>query len=245
VEREEGTPMTAIYWAWAISAAGLVALAVLLGFAMRPPRVPLGILIDSRGRYSLTQFQLVVWSIVVLSLVSGIFWGRLIDGVKDPLSFSIPSQVLGLLGISTGSAVTAITVKAAKDATSAAARIAASGSIGTSGTVDAPRFSQIFLMEEGAFADQVIDVTKYQNFIITLVLVVAYVALAIHQIQDAKTAAGVNSLPSFSGTFLVLLGISHAAYIAGKLPNQDGVPPGLTVANRSAPPANIQARNQK
>ena len=78
----------------------------------------------------------------------------------------------------------------------------------------------MFLLEEGDYADEVVDVTKFQNFGFTIVLVVAYVAMAIHTIVDAKTAAKVTELPSFSGTFLVLLGISYAGYVGGKIPPQ-------------------------
>jgi xanthosine utilization system XapX-like protein len=69
-------------------------------------------MIDSRGRFSLTHLQLVLWPLVVLSLVAGVFFGRLWAGVDDPLGFDIPSELLGVLGISVGSAVTAQCVKA-------------------------------------------------------------------------------------------------------------------------------------
>jgi hypothetical protein len=215
--------MTAIYIAWPVSAALLIGLAALLGRYTKPRQL-LGILIDTRGRYSLTHLQLVTWSIVILSIISGIAAGRIIEGIPDPLGFTISSEVLGLLGISAGSAVTASAVKASKD-TMRAAFVAASGE------EDAPRLSQIFMLEEGEFADKAIDITKYQNFIITAVLVVAYVALTISALEGdtIKTSA----LPGFSSNFLVLIGISQAAYVAGKLPNQTGTPAGLTVANRA------------
>jgi hypothetical protein len=219
--------MTAIYLAWAISAVLLLALAAALGGLMTPARFPIGILIDQRGRYSLSNLQLVMWSIIVLSLLSGVFWGRLVDGVANPAAFSIPANVLGLLGISAGSAATATAVKASKDATRSA-------SIAASADEDKPRFSQVFLQEEGASADKVVDVSKYQNFVITIVLGVAYVALAAHAIDHAATAARLTSLPNFSSTFLVLLGISHGAYLAGKLPNPAGTPQGLTMAKVTA-----------
>ncbi len=234
--------MTGVYIAWAVSAIVILGLAVALSYVMKPPCPPLGILIDSRGRYSLTHFQLVLWSIVILSLISGVFWGRIAEGVHEPLSFTIPSEVLGLLGISVGSAVTAAAIKTAKNITRPDA-IAAS----SKGT-DRPRFSQVFLLEEGEFADKVVDVTKFQNFIITIILVAAYVGLAINAIEEAGNAANVASLPGFSGTFLVLAGISQAGYIAGKLPNNAGTPEGLTVGMKpaiaGAPlPAGVAARN--
>ncbi len=152
-------------------------------------------------------------------------WGRLIDGASNPLSFSIPSEVLGLIGIVSGSGVAAGVVKSSKD-TMASERIAASSHS------DPPRLSQIFLMEEGAYADKVIDITKFQGFVITLILLVAYAALAVHAVHDAGSAKGLAALPGFSGTFLTLLGISQGTYIAGKIPSQQGTPPGLTVENR-------------
>src|SRR6187431_419052 len=91
------------YWAWAISALAIALLGLVLGKKVKAGGGWLGILIDNRGRYSLTHFQVVLWTLVVLSLISALFWGRLIEGVSDPLGFSIPAEVLGLLGISLGS----------------------------------------------------------------------------------------------------------------------------------------------
>jgi hypothetical protein len=236
--------MEAILWAWLVSAAVLALLAVVLSIVMRPPRVPLGILIDNRGRYSLTHFQLVLWTILILSLVSGVFWGRLIEGVSDPLSFKIPGEVLGLLGISVGSAVLASTVKASRNAGNPQ-------SVAASSNHDRPRFAQMFMVEEGEEADKVVDVTKYQNFIITLILIAAYTALAIHAVKDAGSAAAFASLPKFSETFLILVGISQAAYVGGKVVpgHGGGEPEGVTLANRAAvaagnPPPGFAPRNK-
>jgi hypothetical protein len=83
---------------------------------------------------------------------------------------------------------------------------------------------QIFMAEEGAYADDVIDASKFQSFAITIVVVVAYVAMAISTISDASSAAAVIALPDLKGTFLVLLGISSAGYAGGKLPTPPGTP---------------------
>jgi hypothetical protein len=80
------------------------------------------------------------------------------------------------------------------------------------------------MTEEGEYADDVVDVTKFQSFGITIVLVVAYVAMAISAISEAGSAANVTALPDLKGTFLVLLGISYAGYAGGKLPQQAGTP---------------------
>jgi hypothetical protein len=97
--------MATMLWAWGISALAMLALAIALGYVVGPGHGALGILVDKRGRFSLTHFQLMVWTVVVLSLISGVFWGRLIEGVSDPLGFSIPAELLGLIGITLGSSV--------------------------------------------------------------------------------------------------------------------------------------------
>jgi hypothetical protein len=217
--------MVAILAWWGGSAVVLVALGLAVGL-VATGRL-LGLLIDSRGRYSLTHLQLSLWTIVILSLIAGVFFGRWQHNA-DPLGFSIPAVVLGLIGISAGSAVTVTAAKVAKN-TTRPANVAASAP----GTWR-PSLIQIFLQEEGTYADQVVDITKFQNFVITVVLVLAYIGLAVQTVTAAGNAAAVTALPGFSGTFLVLLGISHAGYLAGKLPSPGGQPAGLTMASQDA-----------
>ncbi|HEX4726541.1 MAG TPA: hypothetical protein VH298_02010, partial [Jatrophihabitans sp.] len=87
-----------------------------------------------------------------------------------------------------------------------------------------PSFFQIFMQEQGAYADEVVDVTKFQNFLLTVVLVIAYVGSVIAAIHHAKTAQAFDALPGFQGMFLILLAISHGAYLTGKAIPQQGDP---------------------
>ena len=211
-----------IVW-WAVSALILTAAASLIGRLATGNRT--GILIDTRGRYSLTQFQLVLWTIVVLSLVNAVFLARAMNGIAGALDFKIPDQLLIVMGISVAGFAGSTAIKAAKDASHPEGVAASNAS-------DRPRIAQMFLVEEGELADKVVDVAKFQNFWITLLLVVAYIVVVIMTIETASTVAAI-ALPGFSQTFLVLLGVSHAGYLAGKLPNQPGTPRGLTVALRA------------
>jgi hypothetical protein len=102
--------MAGVFYAWAISAAALLILAVVLG-AVVAQKPPLGILVDERGRYSLTHLQIVVWTIVVLSLISGVFWGRVFHDAAHALDFTIPDELLTVIGISVGSGVLTTTIK--------------------------------------------------------------------------------------------------------------------------------------
>src|SRR5262249_35289596 len=80
-----------------------------------------------------------------------------------------------------------------------------------------PHFSQVFMQEEGAQIDQVIDVAKFQNFILTLALGITYVVLLW---QLPKPGYPNLDLPQGQGNILWLLGISHAGYLGGKLPTK-------------------------
>jgi hypothetical protein len=212
--------MTAFMISWLVVAAVLVGAAILIGSRTLKKGIG-GILIDDRGRYSLTHFQVVLWSLVVLSAVGGLFIARLTAGIVDALNFDVPQELLIVMGISLGGAATATAIKAGKNETHPS-RIAASNSD------DRPRFAQIFLLEEGDLADQVVDVTKFQNFWLTLIVIGAFIALTYASNKGHEVAA--ITLPAFSGTLLTLLGISHAGYLAGKLPDQAGTPSGLSLA---------------
>jgi hypothetical protein len=225
--------MTAVFIAWGISAATLLAAAIVAGRFVRgqgrlgPSRL-LGILIDDRGRFSLNRFQITVWTILVLSLVSGVYFGRLTGGTAEQaMNFDIPGELLAALGISVGSSAVAGAVKASKNATRPEA-------VAVSNAEDPPRLTQMLLREEGEQADKVIDVAKFQHFWITVFLAGAYAVLAGSAIRNAASVTDV-ALPGFSATFLTLFGISHAGYVAGKLPSPTGVPDGPTVLGEQNP----------
>lgn len=213
---------------WGVSAAVLIVLAIILGHRTMA-RSAIGILVDSRGRMSLTHLQLTLWTILILSLISGVFFGRLFAQVASPLNFGIPNEVLALMGIVIGSSVAATVTKSAKNADPQASK-----RIPVPGPGERPRLPQIFMVEEGALADKVIDITKFQNFAFTMVLLVAYTALALSEILKTPDTP-LSALPGLSSQFLTLLGISHAGYIAGKLPSQTGFPDKPeTVSSRDA-----------
>jgi hypothetical protein len=192
---------------WFISFLALLLIAFGTGKACK--RGILGILIDGRGRYSLTHFQIVLWTILILSSVLAVL---ISNGCQLPKDYAIPHELLGLMGISAGSAVLATGVKASKDGPGPP-NVAKAGpftlSNGTTTTIN-PRLAQIWLVEEGDLADQVVDVTKYQNFIFTLVTVFYFVAMTWQN----------GNLPKLPDGIVWLIGISHAGYVGGKVPDK-------------------------
>jgi hypothetical protein len=74
-----------------------------------------GLLIDTRNKMSLSRLQLVLWTLVVLSAFLTVALFNIRNSqMADPLHIIVPSQVWGLLGISTASFVTAATIKSQK-----------------------------------------------------------------------------------------------------------------------------------
>ena len=65
-----------------------------------------------------------------------------------------------------------------------------------SNSQDRPRLMQVFLVEEGTMADKIVDVFKFQNFWITVVLVAAYVVLAAAALGSSTKEAPIAALPS-------------------------------------------------
>ncbi len=200
---------------WIISALVVVSLAVLAGKTTRNAWT--GILVDERMRFSLNHLQIVMWTVLVLSSIMAVFLARLFAGESNLLAFAIPQELLILMGISVGSAAVTGAAKSAKDAPGSGARVARSGTqfslAGGKTRTISTHFGQVFQVEEGEQADQVVDITKFQNFIFTLLIGVAFVVLTWKQ-------ATLGGLPPLSKEILWLLGISHAGYIGGKLPNK-------------------------
>lgn len=217
--------MSILGW-WGICAGVLLVAAGLLGAWVR--NKPLGILVDNRGRYSLAHFQMVTWTIVVLSLIAAVTVARVLNPASQAtaLEFAIPSTLLLVMGISLGSAVGASAIKGTKDQ-------ARPDAIAASNDDDKPRLLQLFTLEEGALADKAIDIGKFQNFWLTLILVMGYVALTVSQLRGVE-ANLITALPDFTDSMITLLAISHAGYLANKLPNRNGAPDGLSVAKRNA-----------
>jgi hypothetical protein len=179
--------------AWFVSLIVLIAAFVLVGRVSQNSSV--GLLIDSRERFSLTHLQLSLWTLLVLATLVAAF----VSSGFDSVALDIPEELLILMGISVGSATAAEAVKSVKDAPGSNAEVKNKSA----------KFSQVYLEEEGKQANAVISISKFQNFVLTLVAAFAYVVLTL-QAQDYPT------LPS---QLLWLIGIGQAGYVAGKIPN--------------------------
>lgn len=197
---------------------------------------PLGILIDERNLMSLSRFQSILWTIIILGSYLVISLERVkAGGIAEPLNIEINWQLWVLMGISMTSLVASpliLSNKKIKEPTSSNQINAVAQSLGIStdklkqtcegilyqnSTPQEAVFTDIFQGDE--LADTVcIDLAKVQMFIFTIVAAVSYVILQYHILATTEPK-DIVSLPVLSEGFLTMLGISHAGYLTSKTIN--------------------------
>jgi hypothetical protein len=197
----------------------------------------LGLFIDTRNKVSLARFQMVLWTILILSAyLTGVMVN--VDLKRpEPLSIGIPPDLWLLMGISTTSLIGSPLILSAKKARESkepdkqralaalerqavdTGKIAIVGQLVINQTPDVARWADMFQGSETGNVGQ-LDLGKVQMFFFTLIIVLAY-ASAISALFQQNTEP-VLSLPVIDGGMLALLSISHAGYLVNKaLPHSD------------------------
>jgi hypothetical protein len=191
-----------------------------------------GILIDDRNRISLSRFQWVIWLIIV----SGGYFTMAVWDVAN--GFDVPrldEQTLILLGIVSGSAVVSTVLVNNKKAQTDAPKVPPavndtaalqSGAADVNVTVQEASWSDLFMGEDAANR-YVVDISRLQKLIFTVILALAYLAwLWVIFSKDKPLAMPMIGPDS---NFNWLLGISHLAYQGAKAvpktPAVGAVPP--------------------
>ena len=207
---------------WLAVEAVLLGVCVLAGYIVN--HRPDGILIDELNRISLTRAQWVAWLIVLLG---GFFteatWNVAV-GWLNTAGDSFPAmqpELWALLGIVGGSAVVGGVIANGKLNAQNAPVPPANPAVGTptnKGLLDAnvdaseASWADLYLGDEVATRD-VVDVSRLQKLIVTVLLVMTYVQLLWNALGSN---ARFDTMPKVGASFLWLLGISHAAYLAYK-----------------------------
>lgn len=186
-----------------------------------------GILLDNRNRVSLSRFQAILWTLLVFSAVVTAAAINIKAGRENALDFSIPGQLLAAMGISAISAVAGPAILSTKTNKSPdqAAVVQTAQKLGIA-PQDVKPAGQLFARQDAAdamLADMfrgeevddaaTADISKIQQFIVTMLLVAVYGAAVFATFSHA---ASVEGLPSLSDNFVWLFGISHAGYLTSK-----------------------------
>jgi hypothetical protein len=185
---------------WLLTLALLLAAGLVVGRAVTGDWR--GVLVDTRNKLSIARLQAILWSALVLSAWLACVLVDVFAGARDPLDVSVPQGLWAALGVSTASLAAAPYVLSRQPG-----RLARNAAAGSASWRD-------LLSDEVDGFDHLVDLGKLQMVLVTAVLLVAYaVALA------DRLAGGpriVHSLPHVNDAFVILLGISHAGYLAKK-----------------------------
>jgi len=222
--------------AWVLTMFLLAALFLFLGTVIS--RRPLGILVGSRNLMSLSRFQIVAWSLVILSAFLTIAFRRALGGADKPLDIAMDPYLWALMGISTASLVGTPLIlqnKASQKADDSQVKAAgealgedanaikqnSDGKLYANPDIWDARVTDMFEGDEVGNTAY-IDIAKVQMFMFTMISIVVYCFVIYSSIGgNAKTLA----LPALSQGMIALLGISHAGYLGSKTADHTPTPP--------------------
>jgi hypothetical protein len=187
-----------------------------------------GVFTNERKKIALSRFQLVVWTIIVLSAFLTIALGRISAGSSDPLNIALPIQLWELLGISTTALVGSpliLNTKISKISKEFRASHLADpdaepkfGILAYNDDKKKAKFSDMFTGDETGNEGS-IDMAKVQMFFFTIIIAFSYMVLLFNLINttnaDALIASPFN-FPTLSESLVALLGISSAGYLVNK-----------------------------
>jgi hypothetical protein len=194
-----------------------------------------GFLIDDRlKRVSLSRFQLVLWTIIIVSALLTMVMFNLGNASQapqdspvkdDPLNVQVPPEVWGLLGISVVSLASSEYIKdqhtESPQELAAAPRTASSPAPNES--TEQASLADMFRGETES-SQNFLEIGKVQMFIFTLIVALAY-ALALGDDLGNTDLTVIERMPELTAGMLTLLGISQAGYIANKAISYQSAPP--------------------
>lgn len=208
--------------AWLATVAMIVLLCACIGRAVAARWD--GVLINDSNRVSLSRLQMFAWTVLVLSAVITIASSNIaLVGSTAALIITIPNELLAAMGIAAASLAATPALLTLKGSDPGTGRSMAAGN----GAPQAASWLEIFCGDEKSDA-HIPDLSKIQQFLITLVLVGIYgVAIGSMLLHPTAPPAAVPpapplpngtfwTLPPLNANFVWLLGISHAGYLGYK-----------------------------
>lgn len=162
-----------------------------------------GVFVDDRNKLSVSRLQMFLWTVLVLSAYLSAALANVGLGAEEPLAVRVPEPLWLAMGVSTSSLVASPLVL----------HRAKGKRVALNDTPRDSRWTDLVSSEVRGFVD-VVDLGKLQLLLVTVVLVLAYAIVVGHALAADGTA--VTTLPGIDDAFVIMLGISHAGYIAKK-----------------------------
>ena len=207
--------------AFVVNCVLIVAAMLAIGFADK--RHPLAIIIDSRNRYTMSKLQAAAWSVLLLAGIMAASLANLLRSSQgDPFDLSVPQEIFLAAGISlTSLAATPLihSVKARQQTSTipfgktrdelkdTGARMI--GRIYIASSPAKTTWPDLFRGDENTNADE-LELGKVQLFFFTVIKLAAYGYALFAKFADAPPV----SFPELGQSFLTVLALSHAGYLA-------------------------------
>jgi len=181
-----------------------------------------GILIDERKVMSLSRFQIVIWTVIILSAFLTIATAGIFAGKSDPLNIKIDWHLWALLGISSTSLVGTPLILDDKKKKTVRPEVMERNqylNVPREGIVfkylddNSARFTDMFEGDETGNQLNV-DMSKVQMFFFTVISALSYIVLLFNEFL----APGIpTSLPVPPEGLIAILTISHGTYLTYKI----------------------------
>jgi hypothetical protein len=217
-------------WAFAESLAVLALLAVVIGWLLVGR--PFGILINEQNLMSLSRFQLLGWTVLILGAYLTYVFQRLRAADPQALGVEVDKMLWALMGLSTTSLVGSAAISSVKsgqqpdgDSANRTAAITqeqpktvldnSRGTLYANSTKEDAQFTDLFEGDEVGNAAHV-SLGKLQLFYVTMIIFAAYGVVVL---KSLRPHADLSRLPTLPEGVIALLGISHAGYLSTKAAN--------------------------
>lgn len=192
------------FWAMVLIVLLLLAAVIAIGLASEKGRFD-GILIDRYNRITLANFQILLWTLLVVSALAATLMTNLMSGKNnlDVLDIAVPPELWLAMGISGGTYAGSKVIKLKIPDTTIERKCSS----------DDARWIDMLTSDVGA-GDSSIDISKVQMLFFTMILVAGYAATVANSLINAT--GSINELPKLNNTFITLLLISNGTYLVRK-----------------------------
>lgn len=187
-----------------------------------------GVLIDDRNQISLSRFQLVSWTLIIVSAYFTLSLSRVHAMYNSPdlvnaMIIAVPWEIWTLLGIGTTALVGTNLIlgdmkgrdyKKEDNNPNKYKDLNKEGIVCKNISSKDAKFTDIFIGDELAECSN-LNLAKIQMFFFTILILIAYSVLLLH-LMGANSPNNINSFPLLSQDLVVLLGISNSGYLLQK-----------------------------
>jgi hypothetical protein len=223
-------------WSYVATTAVLTAFLLVLGQTLSG--TPFGVLVNERNLMSLSRFQAVVWTLVVIAGYLTMVVARVKAGTPKAVDVAIPEELWLAMGISSTSLLGSPLVLGGKRQRQPDAEVVKKtalqlaedpraidsqrqGALYANESILDARISDIFQGDEVGNTAHV-DLAKVQMFYFTVIAAVSYFMDITMAVLRGDTA----ELPPLSQGFIALLAISHGGYLVSKTTDHSNSKPG-------------------